>query len=252
MTEYRIDDLARRAGTTARNVRVYQESGLLPRPHRRGRVAIYTDRHLRQLEAIIRLLGEGFTVKHILRFLTGLQRGQDLAQVLDLADLGELVTEPWSRPVTATVSRAELESRLGTLDAATLAGLLADRIVEETEKPDQFLVRDQRVIDDFATLIARGMPLATILQTTAAVDAHLDAAARELAGAGHSEVVRQRGAGWYPSNDPELAWAADLVDAMRRVARRSAHASLDRALDEAVRTELRRYQQYEVADTDRG
>ena len=252
MTEYRIDDLARRAGTTARNVRVYQESGLLPRPHRRGRVAIYTDRHLRQLEAIIRLLGEGFTVKHILRFLTGLQRGQDLAQVLDLADLGELVTEPWSRPVTATVSRAELESRLGTLDAATLAGLLADRIVEETEKPDQFLLRDQRVIDDFATLIARGMPLAAILQTTAAVDAHLDAAARELAGAGHSEVVRQRGAGWYPSNDPELAWAADLVDAMRRVARRSAHASLDRALDEAVRTELRRYQQYEVADTDRG
>lgn len=250
MTEYRIDDLARRAGTTARNVRVYQESGLLPRPHRRGRVAIYTDRHLRQLEAIIRLLGEGFTVKHILRFLTGLQRGQDLAQVLDLADLGELVTEPWSRPVTATVSRAELESRLGTLDAATLAGLLADRIIEETEKPDQFLVRDQRVIDDFATLIARGMPLAAILQTTAAVDAHLDAAARELAGAGHSEVVRQRGAGWYPSNDTELAWAADLVDAMRRVARRSAHASLDRALDEAVRTELRRYQQYEVADAD--
>lgn len=250
MTEYRIDDLARRAGTTARNVRVYQESGLLPRPHRRGRVAIYTDRHLRQLEAIIRLLGEGFTVKHILRFLTGLQRGQDLAQVLDLADLGELVTEPWSRPVTTTVSRAELESRLGTLDVATLARLLADRIIEETEEADRFRVRDQRVIEDFATLIARGMPLATILQTTAAVDAHLDEAARELAGAGHSEVVRQRGAGWYPSNDPELAWAADLVDAMRRVARRSAHASLDRALDEAVRTELRRYQQYEAVDAD--
>ncbi|TQK29937.1 MerR family transcriptional regulator [Arthrobacter sp. SLBN-53] len=250
MTEYRIDDLARRAGTTARNVRVYQESGLLPRPHRRGRVAIYTDRHLRQLEAIIRLLGEGFTVKHILRFLTGLQRGQDLAQVLDLTDLGELVTEPWSRPVTVTVTRAELESRLGTLDESTLDRLLSDRIIEETEETDRFLVPDQRVIEDFATLIARGMPLVTILQTTATVDARLDEAARELAGAGHSEVVRQRGAGWYPSNDTELAWAADLVDAMRRVARRSAHASLDRALDEAVRTELRRYQQYEAADTD--
>ncbi|MGU3654959.1 MerR family transcriptional regulator [Mycolicibacterium sp. A43C] len=250
MTEYRIDDLARRAGTTARNVRVYQESGLLPRPHRRGRVAIYTDRHLRQLEAIIRLLGEGFTVKHILRFLTGLQRGQDLAQVLDLTDLGELVTEPWSRPVTVTVTRAELESRLGALDANTLDRLLSDRIIEDTEETDRFRVRDQRVIEDFATLIARGMPLATILQTTATVDAHLDEAARELAGAGHSEVVRQRGAGWYPSNETELAWAADLVDAMRRVARRSAHASLDRALDEAVRTELRRYQQYDAADSD--
>jgi hypothetical protein len=66
-----------------------------------------------------------------------------------------------------------------------------------------------------------------------------------LSGAGHAEVVRQRGTGWYPSNDVELAWAADLIDVMRRVARRSAHASLDRALDAAVRAELRRYQQGE-------
>ena len=32
MAEYRIDDLARAAGTTARNVRAYQERGLLPPP----------------------------------------------------------------------------------------------------------------------------------------------------------------------------------------------------------------------------
>ena len=44
--EYRIDDLARVAGTTTRNVRGYQDRGLLPRPVRRGRIAIYTDLHL--------------------------------------------------------------------------------------------------------------------------------------------------------------------------------------------------------------
>jgi DNA-binding transcriptional MerR regulator len=243
VTEYRIDDLARQAGTTTRNVRVYQESGLLPRPQRRGRVAIYTDKHLRQLEAIIRLLGEGFTVKHILKFLTGLQRGEDLAQVLDLAELGELVTEPWSHPLSGSITRSRLEAQLGTLGEETLARLIADGILAESDEPDLYLVRDQRVIDDFATLVSRGMPLPAILRTTAAVDARLDDAARELAGAGHAEVVRQRGSGWYPSEDAELSWAADLVDTMRRVARRSAHASLDRALDQAVRTELRRYQQ---------
>lgn len=116
MAEYRIDDLAREAGTTTRNVRVYQENGLLPRPQRRGRVAIYTDRHLKQLKAIIRLLGEGFTVKHILKFLTGLQRGEDLVEVLDLADLGELVTAPWSNPVSQSMTRDQLETRLGSLD----------------------------------------------------------------------------------------------------------------------------------------
>ncbi|MGH3580958.1 MAG: MerR family transcriptional regulator [Mycobacterium sp.] len=248
MTEYRIDDLARVAGTTTRNVRVYQESGLLPRPQRRGRVAIYTDKHLSQLQAIIRLLSEGFTVKHILKFLTGLQRGEGLVEVLDLTDLGELVTEPWSHPVSETMTRAQLEALLGPLNAATLRRLVANGVVEPSgagEDADTYLVRDRRVIDDFGKLVSRGMPLAAILKTTAAVDKKLDEAAQSLSGAGHTEVVRQRGTGWYPGNEAELAWAADLIDAMRRVARRSAHASLDRALDEAVRAELRRYQQGE-------
>ena len=46
MADYRIDDLARAAGTTVRNVRAYQERGLLPPPRREGRVALYGDAHL--------------------------------------------------------------------------------------------------------------------------------------------------------------------------------------------------------------
>lgn len=243
MTEYRIDDLARQAGTTTRNVRVYQESGLLPRPLRRGRVAIYTDRHLRQLQAIVRLLGEGFTVKHILKFLTGLQRGADLVEVLDLADLGELVTAPWSRPVQKTLTRAQLEEQLGTLDAATLRRLLGGGVIQETSDQDVYLVVDMRLIEDFGALVERGMPLAAILKVTTVVDKKMDEVARALTRSGHTEVVRQRGTGWLPTDEDELAWAADLVDTLRRVARRTAHASLDRAFDAAVRAELRQYRQ---------
>lgn len=32
MTEYRIDELARLAGSTVRNIRAYQDRGLLPPP----------------------------------------------------------------------------------------------------------------------------------------------------------------------------------------------------------------------------
>ncbi len=241
VTEYRIDDLARQAGTTTRNVRVYQESGLLPRPQRRGRVAIYTDRHLKQLQAIIRLLGEGFTVKHILKFLTGLQRGEALVEVLDLADLGELVTAPWSRPVSQTMTREQLEARLGRLDAPLLRRLTTSGVIEPTDVDNVYRVADVSQVEDFATLVSRGMPLTAILTATTTVDQKLDEAAAALTSSGYSEVVRQRGPGWLPNNDVELAWAADLVDAMRRVARRSAHASLDRAFDAAVRAELRRY-----------
>jgi DNA-binding transcriptional MerR regulator len=250
VAEYRIDDLARRAGTTTRNVRVYQESGLLPRPQRRGRAAIYTDKHLNHLQAIIRLLSEGFTVKHILKFLTGLQRGEGLVEVLDLTDLGELVTEPWSHPVSQTMTRAQLEAHLGHLEATTVRRLIAIGIIEPADDGGSYLVLDRRLIDDFAKLVSRGIPLPAILETTAAVDRKLDEAARALSGAAHAEVVRQRGTGWYPADDVELAWAADLIDVMRRVARRSAHASLDRALDEAARAELRRYQQHDKREPD--
>lgn len=251
MTEYRIDDLAREAGTTARNVRVYQESGLLTRPQRRGRVSIYTDRHLSQLRAVTRLLKQGFTVKHILKFVTGLQSGQGLDEVLDLADLGELVTSPWSHPESQTMTLEELEEQLGALDASTIRRLCDGEVIEPTADNNSYLVPDRRVVDDFAMLISRGMPLSAVLKTTTAVNKKLDEAARALTRHGHTEIVRQRGPGWYPSNDAELAWAADLIEVMRRVARRSAHASLDRALDEAVRAEMREYGQIPGATNNR-
>ncbi|MCB9438722.1 MAG: MerR family transcriptional regulator [Mycolicibacterium sp.] len=249
MAEYRIDDLAREAGTTTRNVRVYQENGLLTRPQRRGRVAIYTDRHLRQLQAVTRLLGEGFTVKHILKFLTGLQRGQELVEVLNLADLEELVTSPWSHPDSRTMSLAELQDRLGELDAAALRRLCANGVIEPAGDADSYLVPDRRIIEDYAALIACGMPLTEVLKASAAVDKKLDAAARTIAHHGYAEIVRQRGVGWYPSDDTELAWAAEIIAVMRRVAARSAHASLDRALETAVRNELRRYNEAATADS---
>lgn len=204
MAEYRIDDLARKAGTTTRNVRVYQESGLLPRPQRRGRVAIYTDRHLSQLQAIVRLLSEGFTVKHILKFITGLQRGEGLVEVLDLAELEELVISPWSNPKAQTMTRQEMEMQLGRLDGATLRRLVSGGIIQSTDDKDAYLVPDRRVIDDFAKLISRGMPLAAILKTTTAVDKKLDEAARAMTRAGHTEVVRQRGRAGIPATMSNL------------------------------------------------
>ena len=47
MTEYRIDELAQQAGTTVRNVRAYQERGLLSPPRRQGRAGLFDDGHLR-------------------------------------------------------------------------------------------------------------------------------------------------------------------------------------------------------------
>src|ERR1700753_3738911 len=57
--EYRIEDLARLAGTTTRNIRVYRDRGLLPPPLRVGRIALFNDTHLTRLRLITSMLDRG-------------------------------------------------------------------------------------------------------------------------------------------------------------------------------------------------
>jgi len=82
--EYRIDELARLAGTTVRNVRAYQDRGLLPPPRRSGRVGLYTRQHLARLELITRLLERGYTLANIGELISAWEAGTDVAGLLGL------------------------------------------------------------------------------------------------------------------------------------------------------------------------
>jgi DNA-binding transcriptional MerR regulator len=57
----RIEELAEASGTTVRNIRVYQERGLMPAPIRQGRSALYGPEHRERLTTILRLLDRGYT-----------------------------------------------------------------------------------------------------------------------------------------------------------------------------------------------
>jgi DNA-binding transcriptional MerR regulator len=57
--DYRVEEIAARAGVRVDTVRFYQFRGLLPRPRREGRVAYYDDAHLERLRRIRHLGGEG-------------------------------------------------------------------------------------------------------------------------------------------------------------------------------------------------
>ncbi|MGV0815090.1 MerR family transcriptional regulator [Mycolicibacterium boenickei] len=84
MVEYRLEDLARISGVSARNIRAYRERGLLDPPRRVGRSAYYGEHHLAQLAAISQLLAKGFNSAHIADFFAGLRAGQDLAGTLGI------------------------------------------------------------------------------------------------------------------------------------------------------------------------
>lgn len=92
--EFTIDELAREAGTTVRNVRAYQDRGLLAPPERRGRAGVYHESHLSRLSVIGQLLERGFTIANIKELLEAWEQGRDLDHVLGLE--AAILGEGWS------------------------------------------------------------------------------------------------------------------------------------------------------------
>src|SRR5258707_2848834 len=104
--EYRIDDLARLAGTTTRNIRAYRDRGLLPPPLRVGRIALFNDTHLTRLRLITSMLDRGYNIAHVREMLSAREEGKDLGDVLGLetAIVGTWTTE---KPETMPLVDAE-------------------------------------------------------------------------------------------------------------------------------------------------
>ncbi|HXA12481.1 MAG TPA: MerR family transcriptional regulator, partial [Mycobacterium sp.] len=123
--EYRIDDLARLAGTTTRNIRVYRDRGLLPPPLRVGRIALYNDTHLTRLRLITSMLDRGYTMAHADEMLSAWEEGKNLADVLGLETA---LVGTWAAEKPATRSRAEVQRLID--DDAALDRLVALHLVK--------------------------------------------------------------------------------------------------------------------------
>ena len=104
--EYRIDDLARLAGTTTRNIRVYRDRGLLHPPLRVGRLALFNDTHLTRLRLISSMLDRGYNIAHVREMLTAWEQGKDLGDVLGLETA---IAGTWAaeKPTTMAVAEAK-------------------------------------------------------------------------------------------------------------------------------------------------
>ncbi|BBX91585.1 MerR family transcriptional regulator [Mycolicibacterium boenickei] len=109
MVEYRLEDLARISGVSARNIRAYRERGLLDSPRRVGRSAYYGERHLAQLTAISQLLAKGFNSAHIAEFFAGLRSGKDLPGALGIE------ASDWGRPKTLALNVDPADDDVRTL-----------------------------------------------------------------------------------------------------------------------------------------
>lgn len=79
-----VDELARQAGCSVRNVRALQSAGLLPPPELRGRTGFYGPAHLARLSAALRLQDQGFSLAAVRALFGAWEQGSTLEQVLGL------------------------------------------------------------------------------------------------------------------------------------------------------------------------
>ncbi|GAB3731370.1 MerR family transcriptional regulator [Nocardiopsis nanhaiensis] len=159
MAEYRIDELARLADTTVRNVRVYQDRGLLAPPRRQGRVGIYSEAHLARLRLIGQLLRRGYTFANIGEMFQVWERGGDLSEILGFESA---VGDAWSDEIADYISLGELRELFGKgVTPRTIKRSLELRILERDGL--RFRVPSPRLLHAGAELVKLGMSVSSVL-----------------------------------------------------------------------------------------
>lgn len=224
-----IDELARAAGTTTRNVRAYQTRGLLPPPRIVGRVGHYDPGHLARLRLISKLREQGFSLTAVGRLLAAWHTRRSLSELLGFE---EALTEPWSAERSERVSAAALEAaypRLGgdpaVIERAVSLGVLA-------RDGDGFLVPHPDVLRIGTELLSLGIPVERALDEFEALKTQTGAIAGRFVELFERFVWEPFVEAGMPADRlPEIT---EKLRRLRPLAARGVAAVLGVAMDEAV------------------
>lgn len=229
---YRRDELARAAGVKVRNLRYYQERGLLPPPRREGRIAWYSDDHLTRLRLINDLLGRGYTVNGIAELLAAWEQGGGLSQLLGLE---REMTRDWEQEDPVVMSRAELRKLFGptaspedTRRAAELGYVTIDG--------DLVTHRSRRLLEATVTLVRAGVPLAEVLDAGDFVQTQAAAVADRFVALFSAHVIGADGLEQLSAT--RLRQITEAVAALRPLAGEVVAAEFARAMARRVDAEV--------------
>jgi DNA-binding transcriptional MerR regulator len=227
--EWTIDELARRAGTTTRNIRSYQTRGILPPPRMVGRVGYYGDGHLARLKYTANLQRRGFSLAAISALLAAWEAGRSLQDVLGFE---EALTAPWSDEVPDRFTREQVDELFPEtvgddtqLERAVSLGLLVP-------DGDDFVAPSPRLVLNGAELVAAGVPLAVALDEYERLVEDMNRIAERFVSVFEEHVwepfVQE---GWPMEKLPAITEALQRV---RPTASSSVQAVLAHAMEQAV------------------
>ncbi len=228
--EYRAHELAEAAGITTRTLRFYRERKLLPPPRREGRIAWYDEHHLARLRSITALLARGHTLGGIADLLDAFEKGRDARSAAEVMGLDTTLITPFSQETPVRLTPEELADYFqGEVTVDNLAASLDIGYV--AIDGDEFVHTSRRLLEGSAELVAKGIPLAAVLEAGRELRERTDEIAALFARLFRTHLLPRQEA-----TDP--AALNELLARVAPVAKQVVEAELGLALDRRVRAEL--------------
>ena len=223
-----IDELARRAGMTVRNIRAHQSRGLVPPPEIEGRTGFYGPVHLARLQLISEMQRDGFNLAAIKRLLQDSEGSE--SQVLGFRR--ELMA-PWEDEEPELITAEELVERL-KLDEpnpklfarAVKSGFLVDLGEGRIEVPSPTLFRAAEELRDL------GVPTETALDVLDQIERSSRSISRSFVHLFLEQVWRPFAAAGHPEEEWPRVRAA--LERMRPLATDAVMAVFRRTMTEGV------------------
>lgn len=239
--EYRIDELARLAGTTTRNIRVYRDRGLLHPPLRVGRIALFNDTHLTRLRLITSMLDRGYNIAHVHEMLSAWEQGKDIGDVLGLEDAiaGNWATEKPERMPLAAAKRL-------VADEAAFDRLVGNGVIKLEKAPgtggqergdrgiSEAIIVRPKLIQAFNEVRRYGVPIGTLIDVHEQVLPLLDQISSILVQAGVAQVSEKIKPGESLPADTEVAELITMLIQFRTQAVSAVSATLAASIESTI------------------
>ena len=227
--EYTVEELSRLTDTTVRNIRAYQDRGVLPPPERRGRRGIYSDVHRARLKLINDLLERGYSIANIAELLAAQAEGRSLDGLLGISTA---VGSPWTDETPGYFSVPQLVKLFGKApDPLSLAK--AARLGVLVPDGKRFKAYSPRMVHAGAELVKNGVPFSELLDIVMMLRDNVERVAELFV-----MVVDRRIFGQWDDNalppDDKLPAITDMIWKLRPLAGVAVNAEFARAIEKAA------------------
>jgi DNA-binding transcriptional MerR regulator len=223
-----VDQLAENAGTTVRNLRAFQDRGILPPPEKHGRMAVYGERHLQRLSLILRLQQRGYSLGSIGELIGAAEDGR---AVRDLIGLDAAIAAPLGSECPAMITRDQIRHLFGLprLPKRELERAVALKFLQP--EGNHYRVGNIRLLEAAGDLVKAGIKLSDLIDIAERLRGHMQRTADDVIFR-LAAVIDSYGTRIPPAED--IPRIVELINMLRRIVDNVLLAEAHRAIERSV------------------